>query len=546
MKRCILITEFLSWRNAKTRVIYRLLFLWVLCFSNETTAMNLFSTESKSEEIVHLYIVIAIVTVISFLCVGLAAIFIRLNRQLNTEIKARQATLAELRENERNLRFITENSADVIWTMDIESGKFTYVSPSVYNLRGYTVEEVMAQSVEELMTPDSAERAFNSLAESITRWNSGDHSDTRRVTEIDQPHKDGHLVSTEVVTTLHANSQGQLTSIIGISRDITERKKSEEAIRNLAFYDPLTTLPNRRLLFDRLEQAISHARRNEGRLALMFIDLDKFKPINDQYGHVTGDKLLQTVARRMQSCLRESDTAARIGGDEFIVLLPEISNRDDVLMIAEKIRETLNKPYQNINSNELHISACIGIALYPEHGHTEKQLLKNGDSAMYQAKESGRNCVWIYQPEADVIAEQETQLLRLNWKKAYESGNDQIDHEHKELFQLAAILINNAMEKDRYHEAFDHEFQALHDHVVQHFAEEEKILAAYDYSDLAEHTKLHRELIDQVEHLYQSMRAEQLSMGSLIDFIIDDLVKGHLLKKDRKFYPLFRQAHKQH
>ncbi|NCB60877.1 MAG: PAS domain S-box protein, partial [Gammaproteobacteria bacterium] len=176
--------------------------------------------------IIHLYIFNVVTLVISGLCVALAAIFIHLYRKLKEESNARQVALAELEEKERNFRFITENSADVIWTMDIATGKFTYVSPSVYNLRGYTVEEVMAQSREELMTPESAERAFGALTHAMERWSAGERGDTRRVTEVDQPHKDGHLVSTEVVTTLHTNAEGQLTSIIGISQDITERKKS--------------------------------------------------------------------------------------------------------------------------------------------------------------------------------------------------------------------------------------------------------------------------------------------------------------------------------
>lgn len=490
--------------------------------------------------IIHLYIFNVVTLVISGLCVALAAIFIHLYRKLKEESNARQIALAELEEKERNFRFITENSADVIWTMDIATGKFTYVSPSVYNLRGYTVEEVMAQSREELMTPESAERAFGALTHAMERWSAGERGDTRRVTEVDQPHKDGHLVSTEVVTTLHTNAEGQLTSIIGISRDITERKKSEEVIRNLAFYDSLTRLPNRRLLLDRLEQAIAQAKRKGISLALLFIDLDKFKPVNDLYGHEVGDWLLQAVAHRMQCCLRESDTAARIGGDEFIVLLPEINNSADALTVAEKIRDILNQPFYMTNGQLLNISACIGIALYPEHGLTEKQLMKNGDTAMYQAKESGRNKVFIYHGNTGTAMSDEI-LLRLNWKKSYESGEPSIDEEHKELFRLASVLINTAMEQDDHPDRFTQAFQALLAHAIKHFAGEEQILAAYEYEDLEEHVRLHRELVQRANKLYQAMTTRQLSVGQLIDFIIDDLVKGHMLKKDRKLYHLFRK-----
>lgn len=501
----------------------------------------LYQPEPEPKDLSHLYVAIAVALSVGGLCLVIAVIFIRLNRKLTNESKARQAAIEYMEESERNLRFITENSADVMWTMDIATGKFTYVSPSVYQLRGYTVEEVMQQSPEELMTPESSERAFSSLANSIECWHAGERGDTRKVTEIDQPHKDGHIVSTEVVTTLHANQEGQLTSIIGISRDISERKKAEEVIRNLAFYDSLTKLPNRRLLLDRLEQAITQAKRNESRLALMFIDLDKFKPVNDQYGHEAGDWLLKAAAQRMETCLRESDTAARIGGDEFIVLLPEIRRNRDAIAVAEKIRDVLNQPFEMSEGKELNISACIGIAIYPEHGLTEKQLIKNGDTAMYQAKESGRNRVWVYQRNQDNSILSDDALMRLHWKKSYESGENTIDQEHKELFRLASILINAAIERDTHPDEFEDAFQSLLDHAAKHFAGEEMILADYQYEDLEEHAKLHKELVERAQTLHQAAIHRQMSMGELIDFIIDDLVKGHMFKKDRKFYHLFKR-----
>ena len=501
----------------------------------------LYKPEPEQKDLSHLYIVIAVVLSVCALCLVVVFVFIRLNRKLINESKARQSAIADMEESERNLRFITENSADVIWTMDIATGKFTYISPSVYNLRGFTVEEVMQQSPEELMTPESSERAYTSLVSAIESWHAGDHSDTRRVTEIDQPHKDGHIISTEVVTTLHANAAGRLTSIIGISRDITARKKAEEVIRNLAFYDSLTQLPNRRLLLDRLEQAITQAKRNESRLALMFIDLDKFKPVNDSYGHEAGDWLLKAVAQRMETCLRESDTAARIGGDEFIVLLPEIRRIADAVAVAEKIRDVLNQPFEMPERKLLEISACIGIAVYPDHGVTEKQLMKNGDTAMYQAKESGRNRVWVYKRNQDSSILTEDALIRLHWKKSYESGEYTIDLEHKELFQLASELINAAIKREEHPAAFEDAFQALLAHTAKHFAVEEQILAGLKYDDLDAHTRLHQELVHRAQVLYLAAIHRQMSMGELIDFIIDDLVKGHMFKQDRKFYCLFKK-----
>ena len=168
-------------------------------------------------------------------------------------------------------------------------------------------------------------------------------------------------------------------------------------MQNLAHYDPLTGLPNRTLLSDRLQQAITAAKREKSHMALMFIDLDKFKPVNDTLGHHIGDLLLKEVATRMLNCMRESDTAARIGGDEFIVLLPLIEAEIDTLAVAEKIREAICQPFK-IAEHTLNISTSIGVAVYPEHGIDEKTLLKNADTAMYYAKQVGRNNVMLFNP----------------------------------------------------------------------------------------------------------------------------------------------------
>jgi diguanylate cyclase (GGDEF)-like protein/hemerythrin-like metal-binding protein/PAS domain S-box-containing protein len=501
------------------------------------------ASHSKEDRLSYLlYLFIAAILVVCGLNLSVVAIFMRINRKLINESKARALATAEMEESEHNLRFITENSADVIWTMDITTRQFTYISPSIYNLLGYTVEEVIMRSAGDLMTSESSTRAFTSLTESIERWNAGDRSDTRKVTEIDQYHKDGRIISIEVVTTLHTNVEGQLTSIIGISRDISERKKVDAAIRNLAFYDSLTNLPNRRLLLDRLEQAITQAKRNKLRMALLFIDLDKFKPVNDQYGHEVGDWLLKAVATRMQTCLRESDTAARIGGDEFIVLLPDIQKSMDAKLVAEKIRSVLNQPFEMASGLKLNISACIGISLYPDHGRTEKQLMKNGDTAMYQAKESGRNRVWVYQRSRDDRDHNEYSYLRLKWKKSYELGDPTIDGEHKMLFHLAGNLISAAIDRDNNQAEFEAAFNTLIVHVEHHFANEEAILAIHAYDDLETHARLHCELLHQANTLYHDAVENKTSIGVLIDFIINDLVKVHFFKVDRKFYYLFSDA----
>jgi diguanylate cyclase (GGDEF)-like protein/PAS domain S-box-containing protein len=190
---------------------------------------------------------------------------------------------------------------------------------------------------------------------------------------------------------------GSIYALCGISTDITERKDAESHLSHMAQYDALTHLPNRALFDDRLKQAIAAAQRNKARLALMFIDLDRFKPVNDTYGHGVGDLLLREAAARIQNCLRDSDTAARIGGDEFVTLLPAIETETDASKVGEKILHALNRPFELAGHN-LKISSSIGVAVYPQHGKEEKRLIKSADIAMYHAKKAGRNNVKIYQP----------------------------------------------------------------------------------------------------------------------------------------------------
>ncbi|WP_137886646.1 diguanylate cyclase domain-containing protein [Pseudomonas sp. 2FE] len=169
-----------------------------------------------------------------------------------------------------------------------------------------------------------------------------------------------------------------------------ERKQLHARLQYMAQYDQLTNLPNRALLHDRLRTALARARREQGRLSLLYLDLDKFKQVNDTFGHAAGDRLLQEVANRLKQCVREADTVARIGGDEFVVLLESIQVPEHASIVAEKIRSALNQPL-DMEGHSLHILPSIGVALYPEHGDEEKQLLKHADEAMYFAKKNGGN-----------------------------------------------------------------------------------------------------------------------------------------------------------
>ena len=185
---------------------------------------------------------------------------------------------------------------------------------------------------------------------------------------------------------------GNMYGVTVVFRDISERKKAEQQIIHLTQHCPLTDLPNRLLFGDRLKQAIRQAKRSRTKFGLLFIDIDGFKPVNDRYGHAVGDMLLQSIGKRMKQCIRESDTIARIGGDEFVAILPAVNEVEDAILIAEKLRRSIEEPFAVENCG-LVVSASIGVAIYPDDGLDEETLKVNADQAMYQAKRRGGNAV---------------------------------------------------------------------------------------------------------------------------------------------------------
>jgi diguanylate cyclase (GGDEF)-like protein/PAS domain S-box-containing protein len=220
---------------------------------------------------------------------------------------------------------------------------------------------------------------------------------------------DGSIRYMESCGGLIRNSRGHASRVVVVSRDITERIKAEDQIRNLAFYDALTKLPNRRMFDDRLNQAMAASKRSGHYGALMFLDMDNFKPLNDQYGHGAGDLLLKEVSHRIVSCVREMDTVSRFGGDEFVVMLTELDTNKETSIaqtgvIAEKIRAILAKPYslalQHEGETEITVeyrcTASIGVVMFINHEYRPDDLLKRADMMMYQAKEKGRDQVRFF------------------------------------------------------------------------------------------------------------------------------------------------------
>jgi diguanylate cyclase (GGDEF)-like protein/PAS domain S-box-containing protein len=223
--------------------------------------------------------------------------------------------------------------------------------------------------------------------------------------------RDGSRFPQEV--SLTALGGGGLVCVV---RDITDRKETEERITALAYRDTLTGLPNRRLFEDRLQVALAQAHRYRHRLGVFFLDLDRFKDVNDKLGHAAGDNLLQAVSERLSSCVREGDTVARLAGDEFTLLLPGVHYAEDVVKVADKVFEAMRRPF-DVQGREIRITASSGVCLYPEDGNDPETLLKRADIAMYRAKERGRDNYQLYSP-AMTAPSQEKLSLETNLRSA--------------------------------------------------------------------------------------------------------------------------------
>lgn len=295
----------------------------------------------------------------------------------------RSHAIEALKRSEERHRLLADHATDVIWTMD-PNGHFTYISPSAEKLTGFSVTELMQQQLQQLVTPDSYAQVKLQMKKAAKALQDGE-SYPEYVGEVEQVCKDGRRVWSEVKVSGMYDATGAFVGILGVSRDLTERRKIEERMRYMAQHDTLTGLPNRTLFADRLQKALQYAVRHQKALALMLLDLNKFKPVNDTHGHAVGDLLLQQVAERLLQAVRASDTVARIGGDEFIILLPQVDELQHATTVADKIQQALAQPF-DVHGLEIQIGCSIGLACYPQDGETDLALSKVADQRMYQQK----------------------------------------------------------------------------------------------------------------------------------------------------------------
>ena len=293
----------------------------------------------------------------------------------------------ELESMVQEYRILLDDAADAI-AVFYPNGLFRYVNKAFAKSIGKEADEIIGLTIWQVFSKTEAERRFAVVREVFDSGQS-------RTVETRLPRNGGdHFLAT---TARPINDEKQnVVSVICTAREITELRQLEERLARMAQYDELTDLPNRTLFNDRLWKAITQARRRCTRVALLLIDLDGFQAVNERFGRQVGDALLQTAAARILETIRESDSAGRIGGDEFVVLLPFTDDETNALVVADKIRLALSQPFTLPEHGPITITACIGIAIYPDHGTDEFQLYKRADRAMYDAKSAGRNQTQIF------------------------------------------------------------------------------------------------------------------------------------------------------
>ena len=308
-----------------------------------------------------------------------------------------RSVLQQMEQSEKWHRFLVNSSPDFIYTLDCE-GRFTFVNDRVESLLGYKHDELLGQHYTVVIFEDDFKHAQYVFNERRTGKRASRYVELRlKCKDCVRNMAENRILVVELnAIGMYEQSENKFASrylgTYGVAKDISERKKAEETIHYQAYHDLLTGLPNRVLFKDRLNLAVAQSRRNSEKFAVMCLDLDHFKVVNDTLGHVFGDELLLAVTARLHSCLREGDTLARMGGDEFSLLLPQIGSTEVVASIADKVISALSKPF-HIDHHELFATVSIGVALFPIDGETGDSLIKHADIALYHAKTCGRdNC----------------------------------------------------------------------------------------------------------------------------------------------------------
>jgi len=329
----------------------------------------------------------------------------------------------QLLESERWYRYMVNSSPDIVYMLDA-NGRFTFLNDRVEPLFGYRKESLIGQHYSALIYLEDLESARYTMNEKRVGDRASRNMELRVRHNIESKLLTLEFSSFGIYEESRTDQPAKYVGTYGVAKDVTEKKKTEQIISYQAYHDLLTGLANRILFKDHLDLALAQAKRGQKMLAVMFLDLDRFKVVNDTLGHVIGDSLLKKVASRLKGCLREGDTLARQGGDEFTLLLPQIDDREDAMRTAEKIIKSFAVPFQ-IDGHELYVTISIGVALYPMDGESIDTLIKNADIAMYDSKAKGRNRCQLYSSSMNVSFAEKLSI-EMEMRKAIERQEFQV------------------------------------------------------------------------------------------------------------------------
>ncbi len=317
---------------------------------------------------------------------------------------ARDITAARLAERERRIASeVIDSMSEAVSVTDLDFN-FVAVNRAFTRMFGYQETDVLTKPATILNSAQHSQDHYNAMRQSFLasgHWHG----------ELWQKRKNGEEFLSWIEVSEVRDAAGRRTHYVGVTNDITERKRAEQELRYLANYDTLTGLPNRALLGERLAHAVMRARRTSRKVAVLFLDMDRFKHVNDSMGHAIGDRVLKSVGERLRSSVREGATVARLGGDEFTVVLEDIHHSDEAESIAAELLDVFSEPLDLESGQQVVISPSIGISLYPDHAQVPTDLVKYADTAMYQAKEAGRNMYMLYTPAMDAVARQRAGML---------------------------------------------------------------------------------------------------------------------------------------
>ncbi len=427
------------------------------------------------------------IVLVASLTVGTALLILLAMQQVQIDL---DSELAIRRKNEQSLALaamVYQSSSEGMIVMDAK-GIISAVNPAFSRISGYGEADIIGKKLSIFRSPRQPKELYDQVTESLRQqgaWQGDIWSQTR----------EGRDFAVRLTINSIYDAEGNPSHRVALFQDVTQQMVSAETIYHQANFDRLTGLANRYRFFDELPRHLSLARRNQERVAVLYIDLNRFKPVNDLHGHEAGDAVLKTVAERWQKSLRSEDVLARLGGDEFAVIVPKVQGPDEAIRIGEKLIKVLTEPVHVHADVDCQIGCSVGVALYPLHAHEMDELLAIADAAMYSAKAQGANQPFLAPVPQTMPATSDWMSLR----KEHLTGVQEIDVEHQHIVALVNQIIRTLRKAD------DTPLRPLLDQLIadtrEHFQTEERLMSTYGYEDAGEHAHQHALLVEEVQTL---------------------------------------------